>query len=91
MDNSPQDLLRLALTVSDMSLIGYNRASLSTSLVDLGYLMPSSGAPTLLAQRGLGAEDSEMAVPRLGSNTCCHRGDFLPSIPPYAEEITTPA
>lgn len=52
MNNSPQDLLQLAPTVSDMSLIGYNRTSLSTSRVDLCYLMPSAGAPTLMAQRG---------------------------------------
>lgn len=52
MNNSPQDLLQLAPTVSDMSLIGYNRTSLSTSRVDLCYLMPSSEAPTLMAQRG---------------------------------------
>ena len=52
MNNSPQDLLQRAPTVSDMSLIGYNRTSLSTSRVDLCYLMPSSGAPTLVAQGG---------------------------------------
>lgn len=52
MNNFPQDMLQLAPTVSDMSLIGYNRTSLSTSWVDLCYLMPSSGAPTLMAQRG---------------------------------------
>lgn len=91
MGNSPQDLLRLALTVSDVSLIGYNRTSLSASLVDLGYLMPSSGAPALLAQRGLGAGDSDTAVPRLGSKMCCHCGDFPLSIPPRAEKMTAPA
>jgi len=52
MNVSPQDLLQLAPAVSDTSLIGYNRPSLSTSLVHSCYLMPSSGAPTLLAQRG---------------------------------------
>lgn len=87
MNNSPQDLLQLAPTVSDMSLIGYNRTSLSTRRVDLCYLMPSSGALTLMAQRGalstgLGASSSQA-----GSNTYCHRGNFLHSIPPHAKKM----
>lgn len=56
MNDSAQDLLQLAPTASAMSLIGSNRTTVSTSWVDLCYLMPSPGAPALTAQMRLRAQ-----------------------------------